>query len=207
MEGNMHVRSCAHPRPAYDVDVDDDALLERMKLHDDAGAYRLLVERHVNNAYALALRLLRNGAAAEDATQDALIKAWTHRHKWEPGRAQFSTWLYRVVVNRCTDLLRRPAIAGLDDIPEPTDGCPDAATALHRRQVFGQLERAMADLPEQQRTALTLSYFDHLANAEVADIMGTTVTAVESLLKRGRRRLREMLHGTRMDVRAALSDA
>lgn len=185
--------------------LDDDALLARMK-DDDAAAYRLLVERHVDRAYAIALRVLGNVADAEDVAQECLVKVWTHRHSWQDGKAKFSTWLYRVVVNRCIDLRRRPTSECLDDVPEPMDDEADSVTRIHRAQVFGRLEDAMARLPEQQRLALTLSYFDDLGNAEIADILDTTVSAVESLLKRGRQTLRERLRRSERDVLQALAE-
>lgn len=185
---------------APDMEVDDDTLLERMKA-DDAEAYRVLVERHVDRAYALALRTLRNPTDAEDVAQEALVKAWTHRHSWQPGKAKFSTWLYRVVFNRCIDLKRMPSSANIDDVLEPEDDAPDSIDTIHRRQIYDRLGDAMATMPEQQRAALTLAYFDDMGNAEIAQVLGTTVQAVESLLKRGRQGLRERLRRSERDIR------
>lgn len=185
--------------------LDDDILLARMR-GDDAEAYRLLVERHVDRAYAIALRVLGNVADAEDVAQECLVKVWTHRHAWQDGKAKFSTWLYRVVVNRCIDLRRRPVNECLDDVPEPMDDEADSVSRIHRAQVFGRLDDAIARLPEQQRLALTLSYFDDLGNAEVAEILGTTVSAVESLLKRARQALRHNLRRCERDFRLALAE-
>lgn len=198
----MMPQTSLHSRPtaALATELDDDALLERMKA-DDSEAYRILVERHVDRAYALALRTLRNTADAEDVAQEALVKAWTHRHSWQPGKAKFSTWLYRVVFNRCIDLKRMPSNACLDDVAEPEDDCPDSVDSIHRSQVYGRLGDALATMPEQQRAALTLAYFDEMGNAEIATVLGTTVQAVESLLKRGRQGLRERLRRSERDIR------
>lgn len=198
----MMPQTSLHSRPtaALATELDDDALLERMKT-DDSEAYRILVERHVDRAYALALRTLRNPADAEDVAQEALVKAWTHRRSWQPGKAKFSTWLYRVVFNRCIDLKRMPSNACLDDVAEPEDDCPDSVDSIQRRQVYGRLEDAMATMPDQQRAALTLAYFDEMGNSEIAAVLGTTVQAVESLLKRGRQGLRERLRRSERDIR------
>ncbi|MCR6632554.1 MAG: sigma-70 family RNA polymerase sigma factor [Magnetospirillum sp.] len=195
----------SRPAPAMLTEADDDTLLERMKA-DDAEAYRILVERHVDRAYALALRTLRNPADAEDVAQEALVKAWTHRHSWQAGKAKFSTWLYRVVFNRCIDLKRLPSNACLDDVAEPEDGQPDSVDAIHRRQVYDRLGDAMASMPDQQRAALTLAYFDDMGNAEIAQVLGTTVQAVESLLKRGRQGLRERLRRAERDIRHVFAE-
>ncbi|OJX79980.1 MAG: RNA polymerase sigma-70 factor [Magnetospirillum sp. 64-120] len=198
------IASSATRGPAL-ADMDDETLLGRMK-QDDSAAYRLLVERHVDRAYAIALRVLGNQADAEDVAQECLVKVWTHRHGWQDGKAKFSTWLYRVVVNRCIDLRRRPTNDCLDDVPEPMDDEADSVTTIHRGQVYGKLSDAMGRLPEQQRLALTLSYFDDLGNSEIAEIMQTTVSAVESLLKRGRQALRDKLRRSERDVRLALAE-
>lgn len=183
----------------------DEDLLARMQ-DDDADAYRLLVARHIDRAYGLALRILRSPADAEDVTQDAFVKAWLHRHSWQAGRAKFSTWLYRVIVNRCIDLRRMPKSEWLDDMPEPADDADDSVTLIQRREVYGQLEAALARLPTQQRAAVALSYYDDLGNAEIAEVLGTSVSAVESLLKRGRQRLRELLKRSERDVRHVLEE-
>lgn len=183
----------------------DDALIERMQA-DDAEAYRILVSRHIDRAYGLALRILKSPADAEDVTQDAFVKAWQHRQSWEAGRAKFSTWLYRVIVNRCIDLRRLPRNDWIEDVPEPADEAEDSVSLIQRRQVYGQLELALARLPAQQRAAIALSYYDDMGNADIAEVLGTTISAVESLLKRGRQRLRELLKRSEKDVRAALDE-
>lgn len=186
------------------MDPDED-LLRLIALNNEA-AFRQLVERHVDRAYALALRILRNASDAEDVVQDTLLKIWTHRGTWESGRAKFSTWLYRVVTNRCLDLRRRPQAEGMDVLPEITDGKPDALTSLHRHEVSDLLTRELERLPDQQRVALILSYFDDLSNAEIAEVMDTTVSAVEALLKRGRQHLRKQLKAAERDIRQSFTD-
>ena len=168
---------------------DDDDLLRRICTHDQS-AFRMLLARHVDRAYSLAFRILGNGADAEDVVQNSFLRVWTHRHRWEPGRAQFSTWLYRVVTNLCIDLRRRPRHQALECVSDPAD---EPSDALARVQISELLDEAMRSLCSQQRVAIVLSYHQGLSNAEIADVMKTTVTAVESLLKRGRHRLRTRL--------------
>jgi RNA polymerase sigma-70 factor (ECF subfamily) len=179
---------------------EDDNLLERMK-HDDVDAYRILVEKHIDHAYAIAMRMTKNQADAEDVTQDAFVKSWVNRHRWETGRAKFSTWLYRVIVNRAIDLQRLPKSEWLENVDEPIDEQIDALSFIHRQQVNERLDIALQRLPDQQRIAIILSYFEDMNNTEVAEVIGTTVSAVESLLKRGRKRLRELLKRSEDDVR------
>lgn len=198
--------SIAAERPVAERPLDqDDELLQRVAAEDEA-AFRLLVERHIDHAYGLALRILGNGADAEDVVQDTFLKVWTHRGRWEAGRAKFSTWLYRVVMNRCIDLRRQPRGEDVAEVAEPVDDKPDAVTAIHRHEVTDMLETAMARVPEQQRYALILSYHQELSNSEIAEVMETTVPAVESLLKRGRQRLRELLRRSEGDIRQSFAN-
>lgn len=184
---------------------EDDALLERIQ-NDDQAAFRLLVERHVDRAFALALRILRNPADADDVVQDCLLKLWTHRKRMEIGRAKFSTWLYRVVTNRCIDFTRMPRMNDIDEAPEVADDRADVVEELHRSAVTTLLETALTRLPEQQRIALILSYHENMSNAEVAEVMDTTVAAVESLLKRGRMHLRKLLTKSEDDIRQSFTE-
>lgn len=188
------------PRPVRQPD-EDDLLLRRIGQNEEA-AFRALADRHVDRAYTLAFRVLRNAADADDVVQDALLKVWTHRGTWQEGKARFSTWLYRVITNRCLDLRRRPATEDMEKAPEQADDQLDALTSIERGELNDILERAMAHLPDQQRIALILSYTDDLSNSEIAEILGTTVSAVESLLKRGRQQLRHDLRNEEGDIRA-----
>ena len=173
--------------------LDDDDLLLRRIAQQDESAFRALVERHIDRSFALALRLLGNASDAEDVTQDVLLKVWSSRGSWQEGRAKFSTWLYRVITNRCIDIRRRPRTEDMEKAPELEDESPDAETVLHGGEVKTMLDAAMEQLPEQQRTALILSYAEDLSNPEIAEIMDKSVSSVESLLKRGRQNLRVIL--------------
>lgn len=197
-------RQAAEVAPPSRPRDEDDRLLKRIALGEEA-AFRRLVERHVDKGYALALRILRNPADAEDVVQDALVKVWTNRGTWRAGNARFSTWLYRVITNRCIDLCRRPRTSDVDDVPELPDGKTDAVSTIHIGEVNLLLERAMGKLPNQQRIALILSYHDDLSNPEIAEIMDTTISAVESLLKRGRQQLRAILMTAEAEIRESFT--
>ncbi|WP_022720341.1 RNA polymerase sigma factor [Rhodopseudomonas sp. B29] len=189
-----------------DMIFDEDAeLLDRLAADDEA-AFRALVERHIDRGYAVALRILGNAADAEDVVQDTMLKVWTHRGRWQHGRAKFSTWLYRVISNRCIDLRRKPRTEDVETVPEVADQQPDASLVIERSEVSSLLEVAMRRLPEQQRLALILSYHENMSNGEIAAVMATTVSAVESLLKRGRQQLRTLLRRHERDLRGVFTD-
>jgi RNA polymerase sigma-70 factor, ECF subfamily len=187
------------------VEDEDEELLNRLALNDEA-AFRILVERHIDRAFGIALRIIGSRADAEDVVQDTMLKVWTHRGRWQHGRAKFSTWLYRVVTNRCIDLHRRPRTDNVDAVPEPVDAQPDVVSTMQRDEVTHMLENAMQRLPEQQRVAVILSYHENMSNGEIAEVMDTTVAAVESLLKRGRQQLRDLLRRHEPDIRHSFTD-
>ncbi|MEK9278355.1 MULTISPECIES: RNA polymerase sigma factor [unclassified Bradyrhizobium] len=192
--------------PVADIIFDEDSeLLDRLATGDEA-AFRMLVERHIDRAYAIALRIIGNVADAEDVVQDTMLKVWSHRGRWQHGRAKFSTWLYRVISNRCIDLRRKPRTENVETVPEVADGQPDAAEIIERNELNDMLELAMQRLPEQQRIAVILSYHENMSNGEIAQVMETTVAAVESLLKRGRQQLRQLLRRHERDIRTAFTD-
>jgi RNA polymerase sigma-70 factor (ECF subfamily) len=184
---------------------EDEELLVRLSSNDEA-AFRMLVERHVDRAFGIALRIVGSRADAEDVVQDTMLKVWTHRGRWQHGRAKFSTWLYRVITNRCIDLRRRPRTDNVDAVPEPADVQPDVVSTMQRDEVSQLLEQAMQRLPEHQRVAVILSYQENMSNGDIAEVMDTTVAAVESLLKRGRQRLRELLRQHEPDIRHSFTD-
>ena len=193
------------PVAAEIVFDEDSELLDKLATGDEV-AFRMLVERHIDRAYAIALRIVGNAADAEDVVQDTMLKIWSHRGRWQHGRAKFSTWLYRVISNRCIDLRRKPRNENVETVPEVADGQPGAVEIIERNELNGMLELAMQRLPEQQRIAVIFSYHENMSNGEIAEVMDTTVAAVESLLKRGRQQLRELLRRHERDIRGAFTD-
>src|SRR6201996_3964562 len=98
------------------IDPDTD-LVARAGAGDRAAAQALMA-RHLPKMLSLARRMLGDPAEAEDAVQDTFMKLWTHAARWQPGKAKFETWLYRVTLNACYDRLRRRKSAALDEAVE-----------------------------------------------------------------------------------------
>nr|WP_255636382.1 sigma-70 family RNA polymerase sigma factor [Azospirillum sp. 412522] len=184
----------------------DEALMAQIRSGSQT-AYRRLVHRHLKRTYALARRLTGNEAEAEDVVQDAFLQVWQRRAQWsDDGGARFTTWLYRVVVNRCIDHRRRPVGQDLDAVAEPSDNAPDAVSTIHRRQVAARLLDAQTKLTAQQRAAVTLFYYENLSNADIAGVMQISIGAVESLLKRARQQLRLLLRASAQAARDSFDD-
>lgn len=187
--------------PAQDClsDVTDEALLVAYG-NGDREAARALTLRLAPRLYAHAVRMLADPAEAEDVTQEAMLRLWRIAPQWRQGEARVSTWLYRVVVNLCTDRLRRRRGVGLDGIDEPQDEQPGAERRLLDQARARALSDALAELPERQRMAVLLRHIEGLGNPEIAEIMDISVEAVESLLARGKRALARILADRREEL-------
>ena len=172
-------------------DACDLALMARVAKGDEA-AYRTLSLRHVGAMLGLARRILGNAADAEDVVQEAMLRVWTHAPRWQP-LAAFRTWLTRIVVNLCLDRKRKAPWVDLDQAGEIADPSPDAGETAEQNERDRLVQQAIGKLPARQRTAIVLTYGDGMSNAEVAEVMGTTVSAIETLLVRAKQNLRRGL--------------
>lgn len=152
-----------------------------------------LVRRHQESVMAVAYRFLGRWHLAEDVAQDVFIRIHHAAGDYRP-EAKFTTWLYRIVVNRCFDLKRgesrRPVSMGDMPADPPGDAPPDPIDA---RETAGRVQQAVGDLPDRQRTAVVLHRYDGLSHREIAEVTGWSESAVESLLVRGYAGLREAL--------------
>lgn len=176
-------------------DADPDLALVRRIGTGDETAFRLLIANKLGRIHGLATRLLNDRHAADDVAQETLLRVWRHAGAWQPGGARFDTWLHRVVLNLCTDRLRRRREIAAAAPPDAVDPAATADAVLERDDDARAVRDAVAALPDRQREAITLHVWAELSNIAIADAMGISVEAVESLLARGRRALRAALGG------------
>lgn len=139
----------------------------------------------------LAVRMTGNVQDAEEVAQDAFLRVWSAAERWSPGAARFTTWLYRVVMNLCLDRKRRAPMLAMDDVVEPADEGPSGLDACSTDQARGLVAAALASLPDRQRAAVALCYYGEVSCQEAADTLDVSLSALESLLVRGRRGLRD----------------
>lgn len=172
---------------------DDTVLMERIALGDKS-AYAEFLTRHLNVVVDFARRYLRRRVDAEDVAQEAFMRVWRKAPDWRAQQASPRAWLYRITYHLCIDeLRRRQPDTPVQDTENAVDpGATPEESAL-RQARMGQLEGALRSLPQRQLTAITLCAYHGLSNKEAAATLDITVEAMESLLSRGRRRLRELL--------------
>lgn len=176
---------------ADSADDPDRALVLRVA-DGDAAAYRTLVRRYIVPITSFAYRMLGNRADAEEVGQETFARVWSYAIGWRP-EARAKSWIYRIASNLCLDRLRarRPTVDIADWDMATDDDTPEQSLA--RVEAHDGLHRALARLPERQRTAIALFHLDGMAAAEVAEAMEISIDALESLLRRGRRNLKDML--------------
>jgi RNA polymerase sigma-70 factor, ECF subfamily len=166
------------------------SLIRRIAERDTA-AYRELVDALLPRIARFAERLLGNRAESEDVAQETFMKLWTAASTFTP-QARPSTWIYRIAHNLCIDRIRKRR-AETDVESVATNGADRPSGLFARKQTSEAVQRALAELPERQRAALTLVHYEGLAADEAASVLEISIEALESLLARGRRTLRERL--------------
>lgn len=190
----------AAPVPAGgDATASADAACLAHAAEGDETAFAQLVDRHYDFVFRVAARILHERADAEDVTQEAFLRLWR-----DPGAinnpAVLRGWLARVARNLSIDRIRRIKPGGSDALEtlQDTGAAPDGA--LRTGEAAEQVSAAMYELPERQRIALHLTYFEGLGNQQTAQVMQVSVEAVESLLSRARRSLRKILSPNWQDL-------
>ena len=170
----------------------------RLAQAGDRRAIADLVESQQRYVYSIAMTIVRDPDEAADLTQDAFIRLLRSLGSYR-GETKFTTWLYRLVVNLGIDRLRRrgaPPIR-LDEEPDldvvSEDPSDDAALVIERGDEARLVRDAVARLPDAQRLALTLHYFEDLRYEDIAEVMGVPLNTVKSHIRRGKARLAEVL--------------
>lgn len=189
------------PRPARDAHRSDERLVEDARA-GDGDAFTTLVDRHQGAVYNIVLRTVRDPALAEDVTQDAFVRAWRSLAQFRGGNVR--GWIMRIAVNRAYDTLRsqrrRPAdsLDAFEVEPVPrwsstVAGGEDPPAFSARAELSAVLERLLARLPDDQRTALLLVDLEGFSYDEAAGIMAVAPGTIKSRISRARARLREAI--------------
>ena len=161
----------------------------------DRSAYEALVRHHADRLYEVVLRFSVSEADAQEATQEAFLRAWRNIDRFR-GDARFFTWLYRIGVNEAKRILeRRPAagtVVSVEDRPidDIVTEAPEPSSRAETRELRDVLDDALRRLPEKYRAAVVLRDVEGLSTAEAADALGLREAAFKSRLHRGRMALR-----------------
>ena len=164
----------------------------------DRDAFGDLIYLHREAVIRVVYRMCGNMQVAEDAAQNAFIRAWQHIPRYQP-KASFKSWLYRIAINAALDILRREkAVVDIDDVPLST------STKIEKRIVKNEraalVQQAIKNLPETSRTVLVLREYEELSYKDIAETLEIPVGTVMSRLSYARKTLSKALRNCLEDV-------
>jgi len=186
--------------------IPDEDLMARMAAGDRC-AFEILIQRHETSVFNLIHRFIDDAGRAEDLAQELFVRVWQAAPKYKP-TAKFTTWMYRIAANLCLNELKSPWRRKLvsfhwlrgddraddgDGSGDPRDERPSPEDLLLALEQSRRLSNALQCLPEKQRLALLLKVHEGLPYQEIAQVLGCSVSAVESLLVRAKRNLQEKM--------------
>lgn len=176
------------------MERDHEALLVARVADGDRAAFAELLKTHQQPLVRYARRMLSDPGAADDVVQETFLRLWTRAGSYKSSSARLTTWLHNIAHNLCVDSFRRNARLSFTDDEsqlEVTTAGPErdaeSTDSAHR------VRTALEGLPERQRSALLMCHYQGLSNREAASVLDVSVDALESLLARARRRLKEEL--------------
>ena len=181
---------------------EDAVLLEAMQ-RGDHSAVAALYDRYSGAAYGLAYRITGDGPSAEDVVQDAFVALWKQAARFDPERGRARSWLLTIVHHRAIDVVRRRSGRAERALPEgpanlvATDGRPEEIAEWVAEAEA--VRRAVGTLPDEQRRAVEMAYFDGLTYVEIAERVGVPLGTVKSRLRLGLEKLRNGLRGTMLE--------
>lgn len=179
--------------PGTYLDSSDEALMLMFQAGDDL-AFHALLERHIGLFWRVVKTVFGTVAEIDDLIQDIHLTLWKNRQAWQPGKAKFSTWLYKVAFNRCVDIQRSRQIqlSGTSEFLAgqvvSTEKNPEENFTSH--QLANELKKLLKELPGNQRLALELYYYEDIPLPTIADRLEISEVAARALIKRGKQQLR-----------------
>jgi RNA polymerase sigma-70 factor (ECF subfamily) len=178
--------------PSQTPNLSDDRLMAASAT-GAADAFRLLVDRHSPSAWRLAWRLTGDAGEAEDLVQEGFARLWRQAPRWQAGQSGVGAFLQRVITNLAIDRSRRQRPQLMDELPDRADPAPLADALLAEADLATRIQACLASLPERQRAAIVLTYWEGLTGPMAAELLDLSPKAFESLLIRARSALKSVL--------------
>lgn len=174
-----------------DGEVTDEKLLVRVAQRDQR-ALRLLMDRHMGRAIALAERIVGSNADADDIAQDAFLRIWSNAERYDQTAARFTTWMYRIVFNLAIDRRRSLKVPlPIEDAAHVAAETRDQLQTLLLDEQALAMQRALNRLSDRQRAAIALFHMEGMSCREAGAVMGLSESAFDSLLNRARKALKQ----------------
>ncbi|MFT4769353.1 MAG: RNA polymerase sigma-70 factor (ECF subfamily) [Glaciecola sp.] len=176
------------------MDREQEALLVGRVAKGDRAAFGVLVEQHQRPLSNYARRMLSDVSGADDIVQETFVRLWTRAGSFNSATARLTTWLHNIAHNLCIDSFRRNARLEFTDDEARLESADTGPYAdFEAMEKADRVRLALQGLSERQRSALLMCHYQGLSNRDAAKILDVSVEALESLLARGRRRLKEEL--------------
>lgn len=157
----------------------------------DQLAYQVVVKRFLTPISHYAFRLLGNPKDTEDIAQETFLRVWINANSWRSEQAMLSTWIHRIAHNLCIDYLRKHGrMQTQESFEETLSNDTDPAKNSDSDDKLAALSHAISKLPQDQRSALALCHYQNFSNKEAAAIIGVSVKALESMISRAKRTLK-----------------
>lgn len=180
----------------------EEELIDRLK-DGDSESFEIIVSRFQKKILNCCYRFVNNSETAEDLTQDVFIEVYRSINSFKQS-STLSTWIYRIAVSKSLDYIkskkrkkRYAKLKSLFDREAIQVKAPDSDDPLRElvnEELAGILSSALEKIPESQRVAFTLSQFDDMSYKEISEVMNVSVSSVESLIYRGKQKLRKLLY-------------
>jgi RNA polymerase sigma-70 factor, ECF subfamily len=195
------MRRLNEPGPTQPMSSSQTILLLPAVSDGDVAAFEQLYDRHAPILYALLLRMLANPEDAQEVLQEAFVKAWNDASRYDPSRGSELAWLISIARSRGIDRIRSRKVRGEREKDAAQDNSIRSAAvdgmAAVESVVVGEEQRAvraaLAEIPEVQRQALELAYFDGLSQSEIAEKLGVPLGTIKTRMQLGMRKMRERL--------------
>jgi RNA polymerase sigma-70 factor (ECF subfamily) len=176
-----------------------DALLMQQLLQQESRALEVLYDRYARPVYSVVLRIAQQAAAAEEIVQDVFLQLWRHADRYEASRGPLGPWLFTVARNRALDFQRRNSekqrrredLLEEDPVSLRCESQPEQRIDQERRAA--RVRAMMAELPDLQRQAIELAFFDGMSHSEIAATLAQPLGTVKSWIRGGLLRLRETM--------------
>lgn len=167
-------------------------LLEQA-LQGDIESWGEIVRRYRGAVYGVSLGIVGNTADAEDAAQDAFIRAYDNLHRYDLER-KFSTWIFTIAANLCKNMLRRKKhMTALDETTEYAGTAEDPADMMAREQQDSLVQDALVDLDEKYRAPMVLRFYGELDYKDIAEVLGVPEGTVKTRIHRAKAALKDWM--------------
>lgn len=170
----------------------DEISIIKAVLEGDVESFRELVQRYQKPVIRMIKNLIDDHHICEDIAQDVFFTAYKKINSYDPGRSNFSTWLFTIARNKSINVVKKKRFYSINSLPENSDSSAPTDTLI-QQEFSEQLDKALQNLPAKQKTAFILAEFEKLPYKQIAQIEGVRVGTIKSRINRAKKKLRSTL--------------